>query len=53
VSIGELIVVQDDAWLTVAVVGQPEDAALVTIEALAGPALERLPLAFSVLPAGE
>jgi hypothetical protein len=53
VSIGELIVVQGDAWLTVAVVGQPEDAALLTIEALAGTALERLPPAFSVLPADE
>jgi hypothetical protein len=53
VSIGELIIVQGDAWLTVAVVGQSEDAALVTIEALASPALERLPPAFSVLPAGE
>lgn len=53
VSVGELIVVQDDAWLTVAVVGQPEDAALLTIEALAGVALDRLPPAFSVLPADE
>ncbi len=53
VSVGELIVVQGESWLTVAVVGQPEDAALVTIEALTGTALERLPPAFSVLPAGE
>lgn len=53
VSIGELAIVRGDAWLTVAVVGQPEDAALLTIEALAGTALERLPPAFSVLPADE
>jgi hypothetical protein len=52
-SVGELIVVQDDAWLTVAVVGQAQDLALLTIEALAGTALERLPPAFSVLPADE
>jgi hypothetical protein len=53
VSIGELIIVQGESWLTVAVVGQPQDAALATIDALAGTALERLPPAFSVLPAGE
>jgi hypothetical protein len=53
VSVGELIAVRDDAWLTVAVVGQPQDVALLTIGALAGTALERLPPAFSVLPADE
>jgi hypothetical protein len=53
VSIGELIVVQGESWLTVAVVGQPQDAALLTVEALAGPAVERLPPVFSVLPAEE
>jgi hypothetical protein len=53
VSIGELIVVRGEAWLSVAVVGQPEDEALLTIEALAGPALERLPPAFLVLPPDE
>jgi hypothetical protein len=53
VSIGELIVVRGEAWLSLAVVGQPEDEALATVEALAGTALERLPPAFSVLPAEE
>jgi hypothetical protein len=49
-SIGELIVVRGESWLTVAVVGQPEDEALLTIEALAGTALDRLPPVFLVLP---
>ena len=53
VSVGELIIVRDEAWLTVAVVGQPQDAALLTVDALADTALERLPPAFSVLPAEE
>ncbi|MBN1975758.1 MAG: hypothetical protein JW918_00010 [Anaerolineae bacterium] len=53
VSIGELIIVRGESWLTIAVVGQPEDEALQTVEALAGTALERLPPAFFVLPPEE
>jgi len=53
VSIGELIVVRGESWLSVAVVGQPEDEALLTVETLVGPALERLPPAFLVLPPEE
>jgi hypothetical protein len=52
-SIGELIVVRGESWLSIAVVGQPEDEALLTVEALVGPALERLPPAFFVLPPEE
>jgi hypothetical protein len=53
VGIGELLVVQGESWLALMVIGQPEDEALLTAEALAGTALERLPPAFYVLPPEE
>lgn len=52
-SIGELIIVQGESWLAVIVVGLPEDEALLAAGTLAGPALERLPPAFLVLPHEE
>ncbi len=48
-TIGELLVVQGESCLTVAVINQPEDAALVTAEPLVKVALDRLPPVFSVL----
>jgi hypothetical protein len=53
VSVGDLIVVRDESWLAVMVVGQPEDEALVTVETLVGPALGRLPPAFLLMPPEE
>jgi hypothetical protein len=50
-TIGELLVVQGESCVSVGVVDQPEDAAMLIAEPLVKTALERLPPAFSVLPA--
>jgi hypothetical protein len=53
VTVGELIIVQGESWLAVMIFGQSEEDALLTVEALAGTALERLPPAFYVIPPEE